>query len=463
MKIYDTLKGELVEFKPIKEKEVKMYVCGPTVYNLIHVGNGRPMIVFDAFRRFLEYTGYKVTMVQNFTDIDDKIINKAIEENVPFEEVSERYITQYWKDAQNLNIRASNFHPKTTNYVQEIIKFIEDLIKKGYAYESNGDVYFEVRKFKDYGKLSHRNIDDMKSGARIEVSDIKKDPLDFALWKNAKPGEPAWESPWGNGRPGWHIECSVMSGELLGETFDIHAGGNDLVFPHHENERAQSMARHGKEFANYWMHNGMIKVSGDKMSKSIGNIWLIRDVVKEFGADTTKVFILSKHYRTPLDFTKEGLEEQKKSVTRVQNSLIEAEKYFNGTVPFIKNTEYMKQTINNMKEALSEDFNTPKVIAKIFEVSKNLNKAITEKNEQQIKENYHLIKNEMGPVLGIFEKNEVTTNDSKMDKVMEVIINTRKKAKKEKNYEMSDYIREELKKVGIILKDTPQGMEYTIQ
>lgn len=465
IKIFDTLKGELVNFVPIKNDSVSMYVCGPTVYNLIHIGNSRPMIVFDAFRRFLEYVGYKVTMVQNFTDIDDKIIIKAVKEGVPFNEISERYIVEYMKDALALRIRTANFHPKTTNYVHEIIKFINELIDKGFAYESAGDVYFDVRKFEQYGMLSHRNPDDMRSGSRIEVSDIKTDPLDFALWKKAKENEPSWESPWGKGRPGWHIECSVMATELLGESFDIHAGGNDLIFPHHENERAQSMAHSGNDFANYWMHNGMIKVAGDKMSKSIGNIWLVRDVVSKYGADTVKVFVLSKHYRVPLDFSEEGLQAQKKSVSRVQQALKDAEDFFAGTVPYVKNTEYMKSKIETFKQALSDDFNTSKAVALIFDLSAELNKALSEKNETHVIENYHLIRNEFGPVLGIFEIQETQQKNSTddTDKVMQVLIQLRNQARTDKNYTLSDSIRDGLASIGIQLKDTPEGTKYVIQ
>jgi len=465
IKIFDTLKGELVNFVPIKKDSVSIYVCGPTVYNLIHIGNSRPMIVFDAFRRFLEYVGYKVTMVQNFTDIDDKIIIKAVKEGVPFNEVSERYIVEYMKDALALRIRTANFHPKTTNYVHEIIKFINELINKGFAYESQGDVYFDVRKFGQYGMLSHRNPDDMRSGSRIEVSDIKTDPLDFALWKKAKENEPFWESPWGKGRPGWHIECSVMATELLGDSFDIHAGGNDLIFPHHENERAQSMAHSGNDFANYWMHNGMIKVAGDKMSKSIGNIWLVRDVVNKYGADTVKVFVLSKHYRVPLDFSEEGLLAQKKSVSRVQQALKDAEDFFAGTVPYVKDNEYMKSKIETFKQALSDDFNTSKAIALIFDLSAELNKALSEKNEAHIIENYQLIRNEFGPVLGIFEiqENQQKNSTDYTDKVMQVLIQLRNQARADKNYALSDSIRDGLASIGVQLKDTPQGTKYIIQ
>lgn len=460
--IYDTLSGEEKELTPIVPGKIKMYVCGPTIYNLIHIGNARPMIIFDSFRRFLEYSGYEVTMVQNFTDIDDKIINKANSENVSCDEISERYINEFWKDSELLNIRAPNFSPKTTNYVDNIIKFTEELIKKGFAYQSGGDVYFRVRKFDKYGELSHRNIEDMRSGSRIEISDIKEDPLDFALWKNAKEGEPYWESPWGKGRPGWHIECSVMSTELLGKEFDIHAGGNDLIFPHHENERAQSIALHGTNFANYWMHNGMIKVSGDKMSKSIGNIWLVREVIKKYGPDTLKIFVLSKHYRSPIDFNEEGLEAQKKSVDRVQESLLSAEEFFGGNVPFVKHSENYEKEKEYIKNSLSVDFNTPKATAKIFDYSREINKAITDKDEKAVAEYYYLIKNEIGSIFGLF----LSTSEkkgNKTDDIMKIVTELRTVLKKNKNYELSDFIRNKLGEIGIEIKDTPTGTEYRIK
>jgi cysteinyl-tRNA synthetase len=464
IRIYDTLSSSLKELKTIEKNHVKIYVCGPTVYNIIHVGNARPMIVFDSFRRFLEFSGYKVTMVQNFTDIDDKIINKSNEENTPFKEIPERFINEYWKDSNLLNIRPANFHPKTTDYVDEIIIFIEDLIKKGYAYKSeNNDVYFDVRKLEDYGKLSHRNPDDMRSGSRIEISENKRDPLDFTLWKASKENEPSWSSPWGDGRPGWHIECSVMSTQILGKTFDIHAGGNDLIFPHHENERAQSVARHGCEFANYWMHNGMLKLSGSKMSKSTGNIWLVRDIVKQYGADTLKIFMLSKHYRSPLDFSEEGLISQKKSVDRLNETLKKTEDLFENDIPYLAYTDYMKEKINIFKEYLSDDFNTTKAIALIFDISKELNKSLEQKNKKNILENYHLLKNIFGPIFGIFEDNYIEKQNMSSDEVINLLIDIRNKMRNQKNYEMSDYIRDKLNEIGIEIKDNIEGTTYKIK
>lgn len=465
IKIFDSLKGKLVDFKPIQKDKVTMYVCGPTIYNYFHVGNARPMIVFDAFRRFLEYVGYKVIMVQNFTDIDDKLINKANEDGTTIDVIANRFINEYYRDALRLGVRNANFHPKTTDYVPQIIEFIEELIKKDYAYESeNHDVYFNVRNFEKYGELSHRKIEDMKSGSRIEVNSDKRDPLDFTLWKASKEGEPSWDSPWGKGRPGWHIECSVMSTELLGDTFDIHAGGNDLIFPHHENERAQSMAKTGKEFAKYWMHNGMIKSSGDKMSKSLGNIWLVRELLDNFDADTVKFFILSKHYRAPLEFSKDGLISQSKSVVRVKDILKQVEKKYNNYIPNIPHSKYMKDVMEEATRYLSEDFNTPRVIAMIFDLSKKLNKVVNEKEENKELEIYHLIKNNIGPILGLFEAPYISKgNEDIIDFLIEEHIALRNQARKNKDFETADKIRDDLATKGIILKDTPEGTKYNIK
>jgi cysteinyl-tRNA synthetase len=463
VRLYDSLKSKLIDFKSIKKDVVTMYVCGPTIYNLIHIGNARPIIVFDSMRRFFEYIGYKVIMAQNFTDIDDKIINKANETGADIKTVSERYINEYWKDITALNVRPANFHPKTTDYVNEIINYIEVLIEKGFAYVAeNNDVYFDVKKFEKYGELSHRKIEDMVSGTRIEANEAKKDVLDFVLWKASKEGEPYWESSWGKGRPGWHIECSAMSTSLLGETFDIHAGGNDLLFPHHENERAQSIAKTGKEFANYWIHNGMLKISGDKMSKSIGNIWLVREAVEKYGADTVKIFMLSKHYRAPIELDEAGLASQKISVDRVNNILKSAEDYFEGFVPDIEKTNFMKEKIKEFTEYLSLDFNTPKTIALVFNLSKELANALNEKAELKIKETYHLIRNEIGTVLGAFEKTEkVEDEKTNSDEFIKALIEIRNKMRKEKNYEMSDYIRDKLLELNVIIKDTPEGTEFS--
>lgn len=458
--ITNTATGKKEELKTIEPGVVKMYVCGPTVYNYIHVGNARPAVVFDAFRRFLEYRGYKVIMVQNFTDIDDKIINEANEWGVDFKDVADTFIAEYWRDAQSLAIRAANFHPRTTDYVDEIIEAVNKLISKGYAYVAdNGDVYFSVRKFEKYGELSGKKIEDLISGARVEVSDLKKDQLDFALWKAVKPGEPNWESPWSCGRPGWHIECSVMSQKLLGDTFDIHAGGEDLIFPHHEDEKAQSEALTGKTFARYWMHNGMIITRGDKMSKSIGNVFLVREAVKRYGKDALKLFLLSKHYRTPIEFSDDILLDNKKAATRVIKTLNRfEEKYPYPLVP--KRDSYMKEMEEKFVEALEDDFNTPKAIALIFDLAKDLNKSMDEGNDEEALKRYHLITRVFGSVLGIFEGGSKLKEETSEDKIIEEILKVRQEFRKEKNFAAADKIRDALLRSNIKILDTPEGTKW---
>ncbi len=460
--VYDTLKKQKIPFETVDPGVVKMYVCGPTVYNYIHIGNARPMVTFDALRRFFEYKGYKVVMVQNFTDIDDKIINEANELGVDPKEVSETFIAEYWHDAQMLGVRSANFHPKTTDFVDDIVDIIRRLIDRGYAYVAqNGDVYFSVRKFEKYGELSGKKIDDLIAGARVEVNDVKKDPLDFALWKSAKAGEPMWNSPWCKGRPGWHIECSAMSQRLLGDTFDIHAGGEDLIFPHHEDERAQSEALTGKTFATYWLHNGMVIVRGDKMSKSLRNIFTVREAVREFGRDAVKLFLLSKHYRSPIEFSYEILLDNKKAAERVHSALKRLqEKYPYPMLPVLD--EKAKEYIAQFDEALSDDFNTPKAISVIFEVLKELNKAMDEGKDDQALVMYHLIKRHFGPVLGVFDTETVGTSEvpEEVKGVIEEIIKLRNEFRAEKNYQMSDKLRELLSKSGIVLIDTKEGTKY---
>jgi cysteinyl-tRNA synthetase len=419
-------------------------------------------VVFDAFRRFLEYRGYKVIMVQNFTDIDDKIINEANEWGVDFKDVADTFIAEYWKDAQSLGIRAANFHPRTTDYVNEIVDAVEKLISKGYAYTvENGDVYFSVKKFERYGKLSGKKIEDLISGARVEVNTLKKDPLDFALWKAVKPGEPSWDSPWGCGRPGWHIECSVMSQKLLGDTFDIHAGGEDLIFPHHEDEKSQSEALTGKPFARYWMHNGMIITRGDKMSKSIGNVFLVREAVKRYGKDAVKLFLLSKHYRTPIEFSDEIMMENKKAALKVLKTLNRfEEKYPYPKVP--KRDEYMNDIEQRFVEALEDDFNTPKAIALIFDLSKELNKAMDEGKDDEALKRYHLITRVFGSVLGLFEGGVKISESENTNKVIEEILKVRQEFRKAKNFEAADKIRDALLNSNVKILDTPDGTKWEI-
>lgn len=457
LKVTNTLTGKKEELVPIKEGEFKIYVCGPTVYNFVHVGNSRPAITFDAFRRYLEYRGYKVLLAQNFTDIDDKIITKANDEGVEAIEIAERYIVQYWKDSQALGIRPANFHPRTTNYVNEIVDFISDLIDKGHAYETEGDVYFEVSSLANYGELSHRKIEDMVAGARIAPDEKKRSPEDFTLWKAAKEGEPWWESPWSKGRPGWHIECSVMSSCILGDTFDIHAGGSDLIFPHHENEKAQSEARSGKPFANYWMHNGMMQFSGSKMSKSLGNFITINEAVKKYGKDAVRLFIFSKHYRSPIDYSEEIMKENKTAVTRANRILENFEKENEEKPLFVSKTAWINERIEAFKDALDDDFNTPKAVAIIFDLLKEINES---GNKERRLEAYCLIRNEFGPVLGIFDT-EVSSSVN-IDGLVDLLIELRKGYKAAKDYSNADKIRDDLANLGIKLMDGPDGTKFTL-
>lgn len=461
--ITDTLSKNKVKLETITPGEVKMYVCGPTVYNYIHIGNARPMVVFDAFRRFLEFVGYRVTMVQNFTDIDDKIINEAKEWNVDWKTVADTFIAEYFHDAQLLGVRAANYHPRTTDFVDDIVKAIEVMIGKDYAYAvENGDVYFSVRKLSDYGKLSGKNLDDLRAGARVDVNEKKKDPLDFVLWKSAKPGEPTWNSPWCSGRPGWHIECSVMSQKLLGDMFDIHGGGEDLIFPHHEDEIAQSEALTGKPPAKYWMHNGMIIVRGDKMSKSLGNTFMVREAVKRYTKDGVKLFLLSKHYRSPMEFSDEILQDNMKAVQRVHAALKRfTEKYPYPLVP--KYDEEMKELIDKFTNALADDFNTPIALSVLFDIVKELNKSMDEGNDDRALKMYHLIKRVYGPVLGIFDSDyekQKSTGTEQLDILINNIIKLRNDFRKQKQYELADALRNALSESGIKLLDTPEGTKY---
>jgi cysteinyl-tRNA synthetase len=462
--ITDTLTKEKVQLETIEPGIVKMYVCGPTVYNYIHIGNARPMVVFDAFRRFLEFVGYRVVMVQNFTDIDDKIINEANEWGVDWKTVADTFISEYYHDAQLLGVRAANYHPRTTDFVEDIVEAVQKIIENGYAYAApNGDVYFSVRKLENYGKLSGKNPDDLRAGARIEVNDLKKDPLDFVLWKSAKPGEPKWESPWCVGRPGWHIECSVMSQNLLGDMFDIHGGGEDLIFPHHEDEIAQSEALTGKPPAKYWMHNGMIIVRGDKMSKSLGNTFMVREAVRKYGKDGVKLFLLSKHYRSPMEFSDEILEDNARAATRVHAALNRfRDKYPYPLVP--KEDEEMRESISKFIEALTDDFNTPEALAVLFDTSRELNKAMDIGDDEHALRMYHLIKRVFGPVLGIFdsESSKRSESSSNIDTLVKSLIGMRNDYRKAKQYDMADKIRNILANSGIRLLDTPEGTKYEI-
>ena len=461
IKIYNTLTGHLDEFKPIKEKEVSMYVCGPTVYNYIHIGNTRPAVFFDTVRRYLEYRGYKVNYVQNFTDVDDKMINKANAENVTVKEIADRYIKAYFEDTANINLKEEGMtRPKATDNIDGMIDIIESLIEKGYAYESNGDVYFEVKKYKDgYGELSKQNIEDLESGARINVNEIKKDALDFALWKSSKPNEPSWDSPWGKGRPGWHIECSAMSRKYLGESFDIHGGGLDLIFPHHENEMAQSKCGCGGTFARYWMHNGYININGEKMSKS-GSFVLLRDILKSFEGRVIRLFILGSHYRKPMEFSDYELNQAKSSLERIENTLKRI-KDIDSEARGENNCEELLITKNEIKqkfiEAMDDDFNTAQALGYVFELIKAVNKAlddgeVSKKGLEILNEVFDYLNIVIQEVLGVKLKLEAEVNNISAE-LIEFILELRKNARDEKNWALSDKIRDRLLDMGIKIKD----------
>ena len=462
MKIYNTLTRRKEEFVPIDEKEIKIYVCGPTVYNFFHIGNARPFVVFDTLRKYLEYRGKTVKFVQNFTDVDDKIINKAREEGVKAGEISEKYIEEYYKDAKALNVEKASVHPKVTENMDEIITFVKDLIDKGYAYEVDGDVYYSTRKFKEYGKLSKQNIEDLESGARIEVGEKKHDPLDFALWKAQKADdELAWQSPWGLGRPGWHIECSVMSTKYLGETIDIHAGGQDLTFPHHENEIAQTEAQTGKPFANYWMHNGYITIDNEKMSKSKGNFFTVRDILNDYDGEIMRFFLLSGHYRSPINFSRELMDQAKNALARMQNAKNNLKHLIENSVGSISEeeagtfTELLKYR-EKFISAMEDDLNTADAISVIFELIKDINNATKAGGTKEFAEKCLSLLDELTGVLGLLRDNEQEI--SGIDDEIQKLVDERQEARKAKNFARADEIRDILKAKGITLEDTPQGI-----
>lgn len=470
IKIYNTMTRKVEEFVPLKEKEVSMYVCGPTVYNYIHIGNARPAIVFDTVRRYFEYRGYKVKYVQNFTDVDDKIIKRANEEGVTSKEIARKYIEAYFEDTKKVNLKEEGMiRPRATEYIEEMQEIIKKLISEGYAYEVNGDVYFEVEKDKDdYGCLSHQDIGNLKAGARIEVNDIKKSPLDFALWKSAKPGEPSWDSPWGKGRPGWHIECSAMSSKLLGDVFDIHGGGQDLIFPHHENEIAQSRCSSHQEYARYWMHNGYINVNGEKMSKSLGNFFLLREVLEHFEGRVIRFFVLGAHYRKPIDFSNNELEQAKSGLERIDNAVERLrEKIKSGAVSGGDDLsglkDLLKETEERFIQAMDDDFNTAQGIGVIFELIKEINKyteveKISEEGLKALQMAYDYIENIMENVFGVTLKSQENIGNLTAD-LVEFLLEIRRKARAEKNWALSDEIRDRLGEMGIKIKD---GKDKTI-
>lgn len=465
MKIYNTMSKRKEEFVPLEEGKVKMYVCGPTVYNFIHIGNARPMIVFDTVRRYFEYKGYDVNFVSNFTDVDDKIIKKAIEEGVTAEEISKRYIAECKKDMDAMNIKPATKNPLATEEICGMVDMIQTLIDKGYAYEKNGTVYYRTRKFKDYGKLSHKNLDDLQSGGRtllVTGENEKEDPLDFVLWKPKKEGEPAWQSPWSEGRPGWHIECSEMSKKYLGEQIDIHAGGEDLIFPHHENEIAQSEAANGKEFAKYWMHNGFLNIDNRKMSKSLGNFFTVREISEKYDLQVLRFFMLSAHYRSPLNFSADLMESARTSLERIltaaenlrflsknagEENLTDEEK---GLLD--KANEYVR----GFERAMDDDFNTADAIASVFELVKFINTTADGSRSKEYLDTLYDILFKLTDVLGII----IDKKEEMLDADIEAMIEKRQAARKERNFALADQIRDELLAKGIILEDTREGVKW---
>ena len=462
MKLYNTLTRKKEEFVPVEEGKVKMYVCGPTVYNYIHIGNARPFIIFDTLRRYLEYRGYDVTYVQNFTDVDDKIIKRGHEEQISPEEVANKYIDEYFIDADGLGIKRANVHPRVTDNIQQIIDFVKELEDKGYAYEVNGDVYFDTKKFEGYGKLSKQNQDDLEAGARIEVNSQKRHPMDFVLWKAKKEGEPGWNSPWGEGRPGWHIECSVMSNRYLGETIDIHAGGQDLAFPHHENEIAQSEAKSGKTFSNYWIHNGYININNEKMSKSKGNFFTVRDIAAQYDLEIVRFFMLSAHYRNPVNFSDEMLNQAKAGLERLYNTKEKLE-FTISNLQESAMTEEEKSLVGELDgfrtkfiDAMEDDVNTADAISVIFELAKFTNSNVNEKSSSEFAKKCLDQFDELTGVLNIVNKKQ----DDMLDEEIENLIQKRVEAKKNKDFKLADDIRAELLEKGIILEDTRQGTKW---
>lgn len=475
LKIYNTLTQQLEEFKPVEEGKVKMYVCGPTVYNYIHIGNARPAMFFDTVRRYLEYKGYEVTYVQNFTDIDDKMINRANEEGTTVKEIAKKYIAGYFEDTAQINLKEEGMiRPKATENIGEMIKLVKNLIENDYAYESNGDVYFNIEKYKNiYGELSHQNVDDLQSGARIEVNENKKSALDFTLWKAAKDGEPFWGSPWGKGRPGWHLECSAMSQKYLGAEFDIHGGGQDLIFPHHENEIAQSKCGYGSDFATYWMHNGYLNIKGEKMSKSKNNFFLLRDVLKEFNGNILRFFMLSAHYRKPIDFSDEELNMAKQGLARIETTLMRVKEVLteenkNDSSELTKLEEALENSIAKFELSMNEDFNTAMAIGAIFELVKELNKfmdlgELAERGKKLLTRSFEFITNVMQNVLGVNLSLEKKIEDNLTADLVELLISLRKDAKKSKNFELADKIRNELSELGVEIKDGRDKTTWTLK
>lgn len=457
MRIFNTLTREKDEFKPITEGEVKIYACGPTVYNYIHIGNARPLCVFDVLRRYFEWRGYKVSFVQNFTDIDDKLIKRANEENSTVPEIAERYIKEFWTDADGLNVKHATVNPRATENIEQIQSIISALVEKGYAYQSGGDVYYRAKKFSGYGKLSHQPLEDLEAGARIDVTEVKEDPMDFCLWKGAKPGEPYWESPWGKGRPGWHIECSAMACRYLGKTIDIHCGGLDLIFPHHENEIAQSEAANGCEFAHYWMHNGFINVDNHKMSKSLGNFFTVRDVAEKYGYEPIRYMMVSCQYRSPINYSYEVIEQAKNSLERLYTCRDNIDFALKNAVDGGEAPEFIEKRKQEFIAAMDDDLNTADALAAIFMLVRDINTLIAEGAGKAALEACADMFDQLTGVLGLVYNRKTEALDSDI----EALIEQRTAARKAKDFKTADEIRDKLKAMGIVLEDTPQGVKWT--
>ena len=489
MRFYNTMSNKIEEFETIEKGKVKMYVCGPTVYNYIHLGNARPIIVFDTLARYFKYRGYDITYIQNFTDVDDKIIKRANEEGISVKEVTEKYIKGFFEDIESLNISDDIVRPKVTENMPEIIEIIKKLIDEDFAYEKDGNVFFEVKKFEEYGSLSNQKIDELEIGARVDIMEEKNNPLDFALWKRKKEGEPYWDSPWGQGRPGWHIECSAMAKKYLGDTFDIHGGGQDLVFPHHENEIAQSRCAYHGNFANYWLHNGFIQVNGDKMSKSLGNFFLLREILGKFPGNVVRLFILGTHYRKPINFSMDNMEDSRKTLKNIvtsMNNFSEIIEKFSGKGSHEgevsdntgnNSTNEFKEKVNELDkkfmEAMDEDMNTPQALAVIFDQIKETKKfsvnVSSGEEAEALNYSYNSLRKKLEEVLGIElvleeENKNFKNNDKLTGNLIELLIKLRADARKEKNFKLSDEIRDNLKELGIEIQDNKDGTTgYTIQ
>lgn len=457
MRIFNTLTREKDEFKPITEGEVKIYACGPTVYNYIHIGNARPLCVFDVLRRYFEWRGYKVSFVQNFTDIDDKLIKRANEENSTVPEIAERYIKEFWTDADGLNVKHATVNPRATENIEQIQSIISALVEKGYAYQSGGDVYYRAKKFSGYGKLSHQPLEDLEAGARIDVTEVKEDPMDFCLWKGAKPGEPYWDSPWGKGRPGWHIECSAMACRYLGKTIDIHCGGLDLIFPHHENEIAQSEAANGCEFAHYWMHNGFINVDNHKMSKSLGNFFTVRDVAEKYGYEPIRYMMVSCQYRSPINYSYEVIEQAKNSLERLYTCRDNIDFVLKNAADGGEAPEFIEKRKQEFIAAMDDDLNTADALAAIFMLVRDINTLIAEGAGKASLEACADMFDQLTGVLGLVYNRKTEALDSDI----EALIEQRTAARKAKDFKTADEIRDKLKAMGIVLEDTPQGVKWT--